>query len=463
MGKKTSQNSNKKVGGHHPQSPSKTSKKKVGHKKDKEIKENQNECVIRNLKRGILSIALSILVVAVAIMIQKYISSSNDDNNSITQHYDGTYQNTTASTSVIEPEWQNPMPRVQFFISRACEVAYCHPALKRVSYRLLRAESKIPIGETLFEIPRSMQIWDLDALRDPFVREHLFHATHTASGNRLGSEAYLAAYLALQKYYFQSGQIKESDFDPIRIAYLDMLPTTREFSYHPLMAQLPQLQQVLGASSSAYNVVESYGNMVMSEFDAFSTSSPEEFTKRVTAEDYFVARLIVMTRAVQVGSPGVSDVIQWDLKGNDFVNQNDLLDDELHAYKDLLGIDLKSNGCIAMVPLADLFNHHPHSNAEFDYMTNKPANGSFVVTTQNYDIEEGSEPMANYGTMADSHLFARYGFVNGDGSGHTQIDIAHHHTVLRLNISDQYDYLPHEWVSDKFQDYQLKQIASYIR
>ena len=37
-----------------------------------------------------------------------------------------------------------------------------------------------------------MQIWDLDALRDPWIKLHLFGASHRSSGNLVGSEAFLA-------------------------------------------------------------------------------------------------------------------------------------------------------------------------------------------------------------------------------------------------------------------------------
>ena len=49
---------------------------------------------------------------------------------------------------------------------------------------------------------------------------------------------------------------------------------------------------------------------------------------------------------------------------------------------------------------------------------------------------------ASYGFMADAHLYARYGFVNGDGSGPIQLSLAFHHEMMKLNISNQYDYIP---------------------
>ena len=69
---------------------------------------------------------------------------------------------------------------------------------------------------------------------------------------------------------------------------------------------------------------------------------------------------------------------------------------------------------------------------------------------------------ASYGVMADSHLFARYGFVNGDGSGPIQLSLAFYHEMMKLNISNQYDYLPDTGATPKFRSYQKRGLAKYI-
>jgi hypothetical protein len=114
-----------------------------------------------------------------------------------------------------------------------------------------------------------------------------------------------------------------------------------------------------------------------------------------------------------------------------------------------------------LVPIADLFNHHPNNNVEFQFQRNATSS-SFVVTTDHRPIEEGYEAMMSYGIMADTHLFGRYGFVNGDGSGHTQIGISLHHGILRLNSSSQYDYLPSSGTTLKHKALQEKNVANYI-
>jgi len=65
--------------------------------------------------------------------------------------------------------------------------------------------------------------------------------------------------------------------------------------------------------------------------------------------------------------------------------------------------------------------------------------------------------------MADAHLYARYGFVNGDGSGPIQLSLAFHHEMMKLNISNQYDYIPDTGATPKFHNYQKLGIAKYLQ
>ena len=121
-----------------------------------------------------------------------------------------------------------------------------------------------------------------------------------------------------------------------------------------LATAMSPTQAVKIEMSSAKSVWRAYRNMIVSEWEAFSTS--EDFTRLVTRSDFFVARLNVLTRAVRTGPPGPNEVIPGQFLTEKLPNQNDLLYDEVEAYKDLLGIDLMQ-GCIALVPIADLFNH----------------------------------------------------------------------------------------------------------
>jgi hypothetical protein len=297
--------------------------------------------------------------------------------------------------------WDPPNPQIAALVSQACqEAVYCHESLKVVG-RTLRATAPIEVGTRLFEIPRSMQIWDLDAYRDPFVRKHLFKASHSISGNRMGTEAFLAAYLALE---IKRAQTNPSNFDPLRLTYFDSLPTLEEFQeYHPILADKDLMSDTLGPRSMAHSILQGYRNMVKSEYDGFVAVS-SEFANTINKGEYVRSRLAVMTRALNVGIPGPEEVMPAFFVGDEF-REEDLFLDELYSYYDLINVNLTEaggQGCIAMVPIADLFNHHPHNNIALQYkkmhvhpqMQHKSGR-SFVVSSTNRAIEPYSEPMVS--------------------------------------------------------------------
>jgi len=365
--------------------------------------------------------------------------------------------------------WDPPDPRIAALVSQACkEAIYCHESLKVVG-RTLRATAPIEVGTKLFEIPRSMQIWDLDAYRDPFVRTHLFKASHKISGNRMGTEAFLAAFLALE---IKRALTNPSNFDPLRLIYFGSLPTLEEFQeYHPILADKDSMSDTLGPRSMAHSILQGYRNMVKSEYDGFVAVS-SEFSNTINKDEYIRARLAVMTRSLNVGFPGPEEVMPAFFVGDEFRDE-DLFLDELYSYYDLINVNLTEaggQGCIAMVPIADLFNHHPNNNVALQYkkMQTHPqmqqkSGRSFVVSSTNRAIEPYSEPMTSYGFMADAHLYARYGFVNGDGSGPIQLSLAFHHEMMKLNISNQYDYIPDTGATPKFHNYQKRGVAKYLQ
>ena len=298
--------------------------------------------------------------------------------------------------------WDPPDPRIEELVSQACEQpsVYCHESLKVVG-RSLRATEPIQPSTKLFEIPRSMQIWDLDAYRDPFIRKHLFKASHKISGNRMGSEAFLAAYLALQ---IKQAEMNPSNFDPLRLAYLRSLPTIEDFlNYHPILFDKDQVISALGPRSMAHSVLQGYRNMVKSEYDGFGVASAE-FLNTISKDEYLRARLAVLTRKLNVGVPGPEEVMPAFFVGDEFQNE-DLFLDELYSYYDLIKVNLTEaggQGCIAMVPIADLFNHHPNNNVALRYKkmqtdlnTQQKTGRSFIVSSANREIEAYSEPMVS--------------------------------------------------------------------
>ncbi len=296
--------------------------------------------------------------------------------------------------------WDSPDPQIEALVSQACEqpAVYCHESLKVVG-RTLRATAPIQPSTKLFEIPRSMQIWDLDAYRDPFIRKHLFKASHKISGNRMGSEAFLAAYLALQ---IKRAETNPSNFDPLRLTYLRSLPTIEDYhKYHPILFDKDEVISALGPRSMAHSVLQGYRNMVKSEYDGFGVASAE-FLNTISKEEYVRARLAVLTRKLNVGVPGPEEVMPAFFVGDEFQNE-DLFLDELYSYYDLIKVNLTEaggQGCIAMVPIADLFNHHPNNNVALHYKkmqtdlkTQQKTGRSFIVSSANREIEAYSEPM----------------------------------------------------------------------
>lgn len=56
-------------------------------------------------------------------------------------------------------------------------------------------------------------------------------------------------------------------------------------------------------------------------------------------------------------------------------------------------------------------------------------------------IPTNQDIMVSYGTYTDSHLLSKFGFVNGDGSGHTEASIAVMHPLLDLGMGSQFTNL----------------------
>jgi hypothetical protein len=307
-----------------------------------------------------------------------------------------------------------------------------------------------------------MQLWDLDALRDPWIRLHLFEASHRLSGNKVGSEAFLAAYLALQLKQ-KDDDARHWEMQVLDLAYYDTLYSYDDWKdRHPLLEDPNYMKNLLGFSEG-FGVLQAHRNMIISEYEAFSDFS-KKFREMITRDEYFAARLNVLTRAIRVGPPGPEQSIKVSFLQNHY-SPEQILQDELESYKDILNIDLLKDGCIALVPIVDLFNHHPQNNAGYAYTTTeRNRNGAVVVRAEHRHIEAGFEPMISYGRhIPDAHLYARYGFVNGDGSGPAQVSVAYNHDILKLNISSQYDYLPSAGPTTHFLQFLSKPLAEYLR
>ena len=232
-------------------------------------------------------------------------------------------------------------PRMISFLSEICRSASCAPFVIPV-LRNLQAARSIKQGETIYTIPRSMQFWDLDALRDSFVREHLLSARHEGTGNALSTGAFLAAWIALKlKSPLES-------MDAAKKSYLKILPSSEQVKYHPLMWERQNLKNALGFHSLNFATVEAYRDMAKSEYSAFVKASKGKYADVVRELDYMVARINVLSRSFNPG-PGAPE--------------EDMDEDEMEFYS-ALGFNFTS-GCQALVPILDMLNHHPNPNVGY--------------------------------------------------------------------------------------------------
>lgn len=296
--------------------------------------------------------------------------------------------------------------------------------------------------ETVLEIPRHLTIWDLDALRDPWIQKELLMASAAAARTSSGTAdtaahspppaaAFLAVYVALRMFgvgtrggtssnnnnnnaAVAQQQQEHNDWvkeNPILHEYLSkILPNTLgDFEFHPMLWSDEELEELLGTYTSTYDHVVSVRRSVQQEYRGFLQASTD-FASRISYEQYQIARLNVMTRSFGTGK---------------LLHVSDEASEQEIAQYQRAGVDL-SNGCHAMVPVLDQFNHHgSQPNVGFSYQAAKRA---FVVTAVRA-IPAGTEIFDSYGKRTDSDLFARYGFVNGDGSEYTQASLALWHHV----------------------------------
>ena len=316
---------------------------------------------------------------------------------------------------------------------------YCHEAL--VPYRRTqKAKKLIHQGERVLVVPRHLQIWDLDALRDDFIRDELGSARHVHTNNPLHSSAFLAAYLARRVYHNQMAD------DPMR-PYFDILPTFKTLdTFHPALWSERRLTSLLEPHSWSFSVAKGYQDMLRSEYNALTDAS-HKFASQVTEEQYKAMRVIVMSRSFGAGKPGAEEALP-----------DQPMDTELEMYQEKMGLNL-TKGCHAMVPILDMYDHHPVPNVGWEYDSNERA---FVIKAI-MPIPPGQEIMDSYGKYTDAHLFAKFGFVNGDGSGHTEVSIAALHKPLDIGMREQFSYIPFSRETDeKLQKHQKQLLSRYL-
>ena len=195
------------------------------------------------------------------------------------------------------------------------------------------------------------------------------------------------------------------------LPYLRMLPTYDDLSQsgHPALWSDSFLWEQLGRHTPSATLVQAFRDMMESEYNAFCAASTEFATNVPRGEEYYAARINVMSRSFGPGPPTRSE---------EEVDRFGSWDSELSQYKEKAGIDL-TLGCRAMSPILDTWDSHPHPNAEWKYDADSRA---FVVRAADRwgGIPPYHDVMVSYGKYSDAFLLAKFGYVNGDGTSHTE-------------------------------------------
>ena len=323
--------------------------------------------------------------------------------------------------------------------------SFCHPLLQPVPARRTHVVAQthshhsIERNEVVMVLPRTLQIWDLDALRDEWIAQNLFSATHGKTNNPIDSGAFLAAYLVRMKLIASMdwSSITQKDLDGVErfIDFLNILPTYDDYKSHgphshPVLWPEQEIHTLFGKLTPTSILIKGYRTMIDSEYMAFCAVS-SDFKDHVSIQDYTAMRLSVISRSFGPGAP----MKEEEMNG---IHGFSTLDEELDYYKRALGIDLRK-GCRAMSPILDMWNSHAKPNAEWKYSNRKRA---FVISAiDRKGIPENQEIMVSYGKYTDTHMFAKFGYVNGDGSGHTEFSIAIMHPMLDVGMNQQFTYM----------------------
>lgn len=248
--------------------------------------------------------------------------------------------------------------------------------------RTIQAKRGIIKGSLIMDIPRGAQLWQTDALVDPFVRDHLFSARHSPSGKLVDHKAYLAAYLALTS----NTTYTPNSMNKAHRAYLNYLPKEQNYESHPIFQSHEHLANTFGEHSMSYDLIRRLQLEWDSEYQAFVKMSPDFAAMVPRLEDYLVARVQVVSRSYSTQtSPQESDVV-----GSTSA--------DLELYLRALNYDYAKDGFAVMVPILDALNHHMNNfNVEYKY---NPDSRSFSIFATK-DIAKGTELIINYGSKVD--------------------------------------------------------------
>ena len=353
----------------------------------------------------------------------------------------------------------------------------------------------IPSGELVMRLPRPLQIWDLDALRDEFIQTEFLGmsdgtppVTHRETGNPLDSGAFLAVHLIRLKHGLRGGACIDSDgqdckqpsssdwtnmkqYEPrmhLLQPYLDILPArhydidllarhydatskpgskTKHVHDHPLIWPKSTLESLFPKYTHTHDLIVHYRRMIQSEYDALGQAS-KVFAQNVEFSEYLNMRVNVLSRAFGVSASENDNGVQWkkakeaahaslldELKSYETSNFGKYLDNSHQSSSDA-AFRLRS-----MSPLLDMYNSHPNPNVIWRY--NEKTSSFDIRASNKLSLSPGDAIMVSYGKYTEGHLLAKFGYVNGDGSSPTEVNLAVFHRQLGdLGLGRQYSLLP---------------------
>jgi hypothetical protein len=299
---------------------------------------------------------------------------------------------------------------------------------------LVAHTASIPAYQTILRISKSWTIWDIDAIQDPWILQHIILPQQQQQLKQLQQQppplsaaAYLSIYIGRSMFHHDPRAVQDrnhSNSIPWNV-YLATLPRhIEEFNGHPIFWSQDELQRNLGTYTVTYHTVRHLQQMIQYEYDvilSLMASQPLEISTvslqntdipPLSLEQYRIARVNVLSRSFGTGPIPLSSDVE--------------LDERLsYIYSHLPHLNF-TNGHHVMVPILDQWNHHGQEyNVDFAYNIKHQ---SFMVHS-NQMIPMGHEIIDHYGKHTSSHLFAKYGFINYDSSDYSEATIALWHNL----------------------------------
>jgi hypothetical protein len=257
-------------------------------------------------------------------------------------------------------------------------------------------------GWKILDIPRNLQLWTIDALRDPSVQPIMLSVK-----DQLSPRAYLALYLSILTKRTRGMRPDQTWSQKERFlhAYLNYLPSHDDFAqFHPVLVMDGETLDQGHAVFYTDHLVGQLKAQIKAEYEAFcqATSSRtgqiieirnrNDVVKYITYQDYVTARLQVQTRSFTAGP----------------LNRHDVSPEELTIFGQHIkaGNLLSNDGALrtalasAMVPLLDAFDHHAEPNIGWKYVegSGESSNTSSFAVFAAKDISGGMQLRDTYGT-----------------------------------------------------------------